>query len=61
MLLGVAGSYRMRDIIRYVMPAIDEPKEGQDLNEYIVIEYISTLRAVLKEVGYGQVHFWRGK
>ena len=52
MLLGVAGSYRMRDVIRYVMPNIEPLKEGQDLTEYIVTEYISTLRAVLKEVGY---------
>lgn len=51
--MGFTTSYRMGQLLRYSLkpPAV---KDGQDLMEYMVVDFVGALRTTLKEGGFAK-------
>ena len=53
-LIGICGSFRMRDLLRYSLNA-PEPPESMPDDEYIRTGFINAVRDCLKQGGYAHV------
>jgi ATP-dependent protease HslVU (ClpYQ) peptidase subunit len=52
MLVGVCGSFRVRDLIRYKFPALRyDAKQCPEIAQFIVTDFVEALRQTLKEGG----------
>lgn len=52
MLIGVCGSFRVRDLIRYKLPALRyDPKQCPDIAQFIVTDFVDALRQTLRDGG----------
>lgn len=48
---GCAGSFRMRDLVRYSLE-IPELRRGENLNEYMCVDFVDSLRACFTAGGH---------
>lgn len=52
-LIGVAGSARAIDLMQYAFTP-PMPKEGQDLMQYMTVDFVNAVRNCLSSGGYGE-------